>query len=75
MMNDWQPIETAPRDGSQFQAWSIDGWVPYAAWETQYDSVGGETFCEYTIVDYDGIEGWEANPRLTHWKPHPTAPA
>lgn len=65
MSNEWKPIETAPKDGSEFIAsYGRQGgvkklvrWNPiHGFWESKGDFVGG----------------FEAN--ATHWLPIPTAP-
>ena len=75
---EWQPIETAPKDGTEFQAWTVDGeWQPRAAWVTPDGFRRGEknkeTFCARQQVAYDGIEGWYGDV-FTHWMPRPSAP-
>jgi uncharacterized protein DUF551 len=80
-MSEWQPIETAPKDGT----WIL-GWMPY-------DSGGGEAGFAYVMayskfgneaarVRYGGEGYWheaggEADWMLgpTHWMPLPKAPA
>lgn len=70
----WQPIETAPKDGTEFQAWCVyegHGW-----WEPRAKFNENETFVVWGRVDYD-MEGWDflcAPNRPTHWMPHPEAP-
>lgn len=72
----WQPIETCPRDGTEFQAWVFDpsrlahemrGW-----WEPKC-RFDGDTFEIWTRVDYD-MDGWESGYRATHWLPLPAPP-
>lgn len=67
-MTDWQPIETAPRDGSQFLGYHLSD-----------DHYTGDWFA---LVDYSGDPTWpwsdfEGNHPpsfLTHWMPLPAAP-
>jgi hypothetical protein len=80
-VSDWQPIETAPDDGTEFQAWAIqreptenwpDGW-----WEPRA-RVNPETEARevWDRVDYDA-EGWTPEDRywhVTHWQPVPEPP-
>jgi hypothetical protein len=70
---DWQPIETAPKDGAEFQAW-----VDYRGrgiWEPRcrYDDNGA--FQIWQRVDYD-CEGWDTDSYAfpTHWMPLPEPP-
>ena len=50
---DWQPIETAPKDGSAVEA-RFKGWAPYhVRWENG----------AWVIISYDG------HPRPTEWRP------
>jgi hypothetical protein len=71
-MAGWQPIETAPKDGSEFQAWGAEHgrgwWEPRA--RVNPESAALETWGR---VDYDW-EDWEAEHRLTHWQPQPLPP-
>jgi len=74
-MSTWQPIETAPRDGTSIlviQAGEFKPGVPYESTVVAWSSV-------------DDFEGWlscedcgPVNPRdwaLTHWMPLPEPPA
>lgn len=68
---DWQPIESAPKDGTAFLAWRPNA-GPYVARQD----------CD--IVHYSGWGGgvWEGArgyakygmAELTHWMPLPAAP-
>lgn len=58
----WQPIERAPRDGTQFLAFEIGGY--FNCW--WHDNGYGE---QYWMDEADS----EPNP--THWMPLPAAPA
>jgi len=64
-MDKWQDMETAPKDGSEFQTWSEQyGWVPRARivnerieeWDAEY------SWQHYTAMDYLG------------WMPQPEKP-
>ena len=78
MMDDlWQPIETAPRDWIEFQAWILyDGgyseWDPKARFNPVF-----ETFEVWGRTDYDEM-GWiplyEYRATATHWQPIPARP-
>ena len=72
----WQPIETAPTDGTEIDVWSVvnsgqpvaDGKrVPDVHWDTT-GSLGG-------FVAWDCYADWFiAVPYPTHWMPRPEAP-
>jgi hypothetical protein len=72
----WQPIETAPRDGTEFQAWMMrddDGsshWEPMVRFNPETDA-----FELWGRIDYD-IDGWDTYYWLvpTHWMPQPEPP-
>ena len=68
----WQPIETAPRDGTQFLATTlvkrIDGrqwWEMHLIWA---DDETGE-------VHRDCEQGWSSIDDYFYWRPLPDAPA
>ena len=75
---EWQPIETAPKDGTEFQAWVLSGaaggsigfWEP----KCRYNEHGQIGF--WGRIDYD-IDGWDyglTHLMATHWKPQPEPP-
>lgn len=75
MMSEWQPIETAPKDGSQFQVWISEDGSGSAYWEprARFNAENG------TLEIYGEIYGdwgWYAieagNP--THWMTSPKPP-
>ena len=75
-MSEWQPIETAPKDGTEFQAWvrGSDGAMSWWDPRCRYNEEGA--FESYGHIDYD-IYGWDSCPFWvpTHWMPQPTAPS
>lgn len=78
MINEWQPIETAPKDGTEFQAWVVPKYLPVSAgsWETRARfHPDTEQFEVWGRIDYD-IDGWDFYYNLTptHWSPHPASP-
>ena len=72
-MSEWQPIETAPKDGSEFQAWVVNEYHQW--WEPRARFVeGSDSFQVFGRVDYD-IDDWDyVNAIPTHWMPHPQPP-
>lgn len=67
---EWQPIETAPKDGTEIDLWTADGsWgrIPDCKWRGK-----GEDACWYTRGDrgWDPVGGFV----LTHWMPLPAPP-
>lgn len=78
----WQPIETAPKDGTEFQAWLYGDPHPAAArfangwWEPRcrFDPESG-AIQVWGRIDYDQ-EGWEDYyPTRLLWMPLPSPPA
>jgi len=74
----WQPIETAPKDGSWFIVYCPDSpmsWQPYelSCWiiveGEQYANHPGY-FCMTDVSDELDIEGYG----ITHWMPMPAPP-
>lgn len=80
-MSEWQPIETAPMDGSKVLAWDQDWQLPVVMHFTSRDYLQRE----YGDPDYME-EGWyadysypepgfpESPMRATHWMPLPPPP-
>ena len=75
-MADWQPIETAPRDGTEFQAWftrqGSGWWEPRARWRGDVYNVPEV----WGRVDFD-TNDWDFAPPdaiPTHWMPLPPPP-
>lgn len=67
--SDWQPIETAPKDGTRVFLWLADEGFPvlgaWIAWE-KGDEPGWFLF---EMHSYDDLHD------VTHWLPLPAAPA
>ena len=71
-MSDWQPIETAPRDGTPFLAWAkgflqdelgpTEDWVPSRALVTEWRAFAFR--CAETGNTFE----------FTHWMPLPPPP-
>lgn len=65
----WQPIATAPRDGTEFQTW-LGFWEPRCRFKPDT-----ETLEIWGRADYD-MDDWVTVPHLTatHWRPLPEPP-
>ena len=64
---EWQPIETAPRDGRRVLVWISD------------KSHTGPAFAKLWFYSTDGrlgggAEGYNGDWNITHWMPLPAAP-
>lgn len=71
----WQPIATAPRDGSSFMAYnSVTG--PYQTWynDSEPDRPGTEFPCKIFTNGHNDTEPNIWYPMPTHWQPLPEAP-
>ena len=64
-VNQWQPIETAPKDGSYILAWSGCWRHPFAG---RYI---GESF---VLIDGADIDATQTRYFATHWMPLPDPP-
>lgn len=80
---EWKDIASAPRDGTEFQAWGVvlhqsgphagtfvGYWEPRARFNAE-----SEAFEIFGRVDYDE-DGWDVYPHITptHWQPQPSPP-
>lgn len=65
----WRPIETAPRNGDEFQAWWGGAWMPRARFDPEYGS-----FQLWGRTDFN-TEGWEVFEIDGYWQPQPAPPA
>lgn len=66
----WQPIETAPRDGTAILVHSRAGWIGSVSWWSDEDR--DEEFDDSCFQDEHGEPVEPAD--LTHWMPLPPAP-
>lgn len=80
-MNDWRPIATAPRDGTQILLWAPRDHLPERGYmkvgHFQSDNEGGiydqEGWSDGSYDDYAVGPSW--NPMdATHWMPLPKEP-
>ena len=72
---DWKPIDTAPKDGTEFQVWVVNRpgygyWVPVAKYEKSTDRLPSAYYFE--------SQSWEKitakSGVATHWMPLPDKP-
>lgn len=80
----WQPIETAPKDGTEILAWREDCGVFIARWTTceefcteqELDELDEETIFQEDWFCADFIQGCrlEGREAPTHWMPLPSEP-
>ena len=80
MKTKWQPIETAPKDGREFDVWCI-GYLGagYRVTDIKWgkDEYGSpEGFLEYCSYDDEPYKsGWqECERNITHWMDKPEPP-
>lgn len=59
-MSQWQPIETALKDGTDILAW--DGAPCIVHWEPEFSPARW-------VIQHDGMSAWP-----THWMPLPAPP-
>jgi hypothetical protein len=81
---EWQPIETAPRDGSEVFAWMRGSLVPVAVYfvsrEYLEEEYGDPYYMEagwYYSLGYpfdDALPEYPLDDYLTHWMPLPDPP-
>ena len=73
-MSGWQPIDSAPSDGSEFQAWLTSRYHPAGWWEPrcQFNNDGAFEVWQRTDYDREAFDTVDATP--THWMPPPAPP-
>lgn len=83
MTSDWQPIETAPKDGTEiigcaFHDYGGGYWSAHGPWTVAWFNRKWRSSwdgCE--VIEYQGdfgIEYKEPDLTPTHWQPMPTLP-
>lgn len=65
--DDWQPIDTAPKDGTVFEVWDKETKRSWRAY--YYSSDLGSTWVVSIGNNFDDLP-----ERFTHWQPLPTPP-
>jgi hypothetical protein len=85
-MHLWQPIETAPKDGTEFLAWRYDAGTFFVRWvfagefmteqEIEESELGDDNLDQSDWWFADFIMGGPLNdePAFTHWMPLPSPP-
>lgn len=68
-MNEWRPIETAPKDGEHILLWCTDWSCPVVAY---WDECWGDPFWHYAEEVLSDIEGEVEG--ATHWCRYSTPP-
>lgn len=69
---EWQPIETAPMDGTPVLLWEQWAATPVVGYFRNYWYV----VTEHIYADYDGITRDNlTQDQITHWMPLPAPPA
>lgn len=69
MMAEWQPIKTAPKDGTKIIVYTrADGFVPWVSWDDQdeYEDEYSTGFWISEFIQWSGIP--------THWMHFPDDP-
>ncbi len=83
-MNEWQPIETAPRDGSLFLCWvSAVNYGETDEGQQYQQDVSQVDFCNWRTQADIPDSGWfdpccgqiGDSQNVTHWMPLPSAPS
>lgn len=70
-MSEWQPIETAPKDGTHVDLWACSGGDPRFG-----DRYTDAAFIRGKWRYSSGADGWlEVSYMPTHWMPLPNPPA
>lgn len=83
-MSEWQPIETAPKDGGDIDLWAVnDTGVGYRIADGYWTVNGLKHGYEHPRLYKEGWaapnHGWDGDDgsvfdRVTHWMPLPDAP-
>lgn len=69
-MSAWQPIETAPKDGTRILAAHARGGVAFARW----NSAHGGWLDDAAAAQHDYWNYVEPEEAFTHWQPLPEPP-
>lgn len=76
-MSEWQPIETAPKDGTEIIVWD-GGRADMVRWQDYEFQNSGASWCmargDTAHEGYVGYYGVHMVENPTHWMPLPDAP-
>lgn len=75
-MSKWQPIETAPKDGTEIIAVDVDALIPtpfVVCWGYGMWIVGGDTVFKFAAEGFMGVHDI-CYIAPTHWMPLPEPP-
>ncbi|WP_086935501.1 hypothetical protein [Azospirillum sp. B510] len=74
-MTDWQPIETAPRDGSRILVAMSDDYMKHQTWgEPKDDYCIFVRWIEQIGYWVDDFKSFVKDDDVTHWVPAPVPP-
>lgn len=68
-MSEWQPIETAPKDGTEVLTYREAGLMAVAVWVKYYPIWRGGDESGWVVSDGADLVG------VTHWMPLPNPPS
>ena len=69
---EWQPIDTAPRDGTSVLLFLPTGAQTVGCWDPDFDDLDEPGWTDYTVESWAYEEVVRLYP--THWMPLPTPP-
>jgi hypothetical protein len=66
----WQPIETAPKDGTK-----VDLWVNFqrSGWGRVADAYWNDEVRDWQLGGFNAVE-YDVRPEISHWMPSPSGP-
>lgn len=77
-MSEWQPIETAPKDGTVIELTALDNGVPFEIWPMRWGHIQRNGLFPGTVGMWVTQRGflmtWNGAPNEggpTHWRPLP----
>jgi hypothetical protein len=70
-MSEWQPIETAPKDGAEILlGFAGEKWIVQGRWVGDYKARDGA----WWALNNDPTDAWGGELYPTHWMPLPSPP-